>query len=230
MAATYGVRVRSIVSNLLWIQLPPRIRRLIKIALDRQIPRWVEPEFAERINLNQSMVERERRKFPTLCQEATYRALTSPSIPLALNQIDGLTSAFSLECRFPYLDRRLIEFFLIIPPDVKMRAGYRKQFVQRAMVGITPGPIREKESLDYFVPLMDRQICSKLEVKRMERELLQPEACIFRYVERFEVERLKEQYRRGRTQYGNLLWNLVKLELWLQQWFPERRSSQGGTS
>jgi len=225
-----GGDVRSVVSTLLWDQLPPQVRRLIKTLLNRQIPRWFEPEFANRVKLNRWMMPRERRKFPTLCQEETYRALTRPSMPLALNQMDGMASAFSLECRHPYLDRRLIEFFLSIPSAVKMKAGYRKQFVQHAMMGIAPGPIRRKEGVECFIPPMDEQICKELEATRMERDLFHPQARIFRYVERSEAERLKEQYLREQATSRKLLWNFVQLEVWLRQWFPEGSTLLGGVS
>lgn len=216
--------------SLLWTQTSPQVRRLIKTVSKRQLPRWFGVEFAKRVELGQWMMPRERRRFPTLCQEETYRRLTRASMPLALNQIDGVVSALSLECRHPYLDRRLIEFFLAVPSAVKMRAGYRKQFIQRAMVGITPGSIREKEIIEYFIPPMDQQICNGLEAKRMERDLFYPRARIFHYVKRSEAERMREEYLRKQASYRNLLWNFVTLEVWLRQWFPESISVQGGAS
>jgi asparagine synthetase B (glutamine-hydrolysing) len=218
------------VRALSWNQLPPGVRRVIKKLIKRQPPRWFKPGFTKKMKLDQWTMPKERRKFPTLCQEEPYLALTKPSMALALNQMDGMASAFSLECRHPYLDRRLIEFFLSIPSAVKMKAGYRKQFVQRAVAGITPGPIREKEGLDYFIPLLDRRISSELEAKRMERDLFHSHARVFRYVDRFEAERLNMCYLQAEAPHRNLLWSFVRLELWLQQWFPELSLPEGGTS
>jgi len=228
-AAAYGGGDwQGTILALSWNQLPPEIRRVVKKLTKRQAPAWFEAEFAKRINLDKWMMPKERRKFPTLCQEETYRALTKSSMALALNQMDGMASLFSLECRHPYLDRRLIEFFLSIPSAVKMKAGYRKEFVQRAINGITPGPIREKEGLDYFIPLPDRRISSELEARWMERNLFHPQARVFQYVDRAEAERLKMRYRQKQAPYRNLLWSFVRLELWLQRWFPELSSSEGG--
>ncbi len=221
---------RRILLLLLWAQLPPQLRRLIKTWLKQQVPRWFEAEFAKRVKLEAWTMPSERRKLPTLCQEKTYRALTGPSMALALNQMDGMASAFSLESRHPYLDRRLIEFFLSVPSPVKMMAGYRKQFVQRAMVGITPGPIRDKEGREYFIPPMDQQTCNGLEGQRLARDLFDPQALVFRYISRLEAERMMERYVRHRAPYRNLLWSFVRLELWLRQWFPQWSPLQGGVS
>jgi asparagine synthetase B (glutamine-hydrolysing) len=198
--------------------------------LKQQVPRWFEAEFAKRVKLDGWMLTGETHKFPTLCQEKTYRALTRPAIALALNQMDGMASAFSLESRHPYLDRRLIEFFLSIPSPVKMTAGYRKQFAQRAMVGIAPGPIRENEGIEYFVSPMDHEACARLEAERMERDLFHPRARVFRYVRRPEAARMLERYVRHRAPYRNLLWSFARLELWLRRWFPELSVPEGGTS
>ncbi|MFQ5793350.1 MAG: asparagine synthetase B family protein, partial [Acidobacteriota bacterium] len=219
---------RGTIFGLLWTQLPSHVRRPINTLLRRHMPRWFEAEFAKRIKLDRWMMPEERRAFPTSCQEKPFRALTRPAMPLGLNQIDAMASLFSLECRHPYLDRRVIEFFLSIPSTVKMRAGYRKQFVQRATAGIVPGPIREREGLDYFIPAMDPEACRQLEAQRMERSLFYPRARSFRYVKRSEAERMRDHYLHHQAPYRNLLWSFVRLESWLQHWFSESISSEGG--
>lgn len=216
--------------TLLWELLHPAARRWIKTVLNRNVPRWLEAEFARRVNVGSRSVRADDRKFPTMCQDASYRALAQPSMPLALNQIDGMAARFFLECRHPYLDRRVIEFFLAVPSDVKLRKGHRKQFVQRALAEITPGPVRRSEGNAYFVAPMDRRARVELEARRFERDLFGREARVFRYVRRSEAERLMGRYRGEQDGYRNLLWNFVKLELWLCQWFPEWHAGRRGAS
>lgn len=212
---------QKVILELLWSQLSPHLRRRVKTLLARQVPRWVDRSFARRAGLNRWMLPTETARLPTLCAEETYRALTKPATALALNHLDAAAAAFTLEGRHPYLDRRLIEFFLAIPPAVKMRNGYRKQFVQRALAGVMPGPIRDREGPDSFVPPMDEQASRGLDAKRMARDLFRPGARIFRYVDRAEAERLRDRYLEQRAPGGGRLWRFVALEAWLQQSFPE---------
>jgi asparagine synthase (glutamine-hydrolysing) len=202
--------------SVLWGQLSPAWRRGVKRLVRRQVPEWIEPAFAARVGMRERIVERSPRTFPTWCQETTYRALTSPALVLALDQMDGMASAFGLECRYPYLDRRLIEFFLAVPAEVKLARGYRKQFVQRALASAA-GPARGAESMQAVGP-RDPELTARLEARCWERELFGADARVFAYVRRVEAERMRDRYLGGHVPSRTLLWNLVKLERWLARW------------
>ncbi|MBI4454475.1 MAG: asparagine synthase (glutamine-hydrolyzing) [Acidobacteria bacterium] len=212
---------RPMVLKLLWTELPPRIRWLVKMISGRQVPQWFQPSFADRVNLKWRTERQTPRRFPTLCQEETRHCLTAAAWTLGMNYVDELTSGFSIECRHPYADRRLVKFFLAIPPETRMKFGHRKMFVQRALEEVVPGPPRPREGSTYFVPEMDPQRCRDAEAHRMKESLLQDGAMLFEYVDRQEALRIVDQYLRGEAKKSkrNLLWSFVKLELWLQKWF-----------
>ena len=71
-----------------------------------------------------------------------WRALTSPLIPYAMEFADAASSAFDLEVRYPFFDRRLIEFCLAIPPEQKLQSGWTRSVMRRAMAGIVPREIQ----------------------------------------------------------------------------------------
>ncbi|HEY3065318.1 MAG TPA: asparagine synthase-related protein [Methylomirabilota bacterium] len=204
---------------LLWGQLSPAWRRRVKTLAGRQVPEWIEPAFAKRVGMQERTVERPPRTFPTWCQETTYRALTNPATVFALDQMDAVASAFGLECRYPYLDRRLIEFFLAVPADVKLGRGYRKQFVQHALASAA-GPARGAENT-HAVGSRDPELTARLEARCWDRELFGADARVFAYVRRAEAEQMRDRYLGGHVPSRTLLWNLVKLERWLKQWAPE---------
>ena len=51
-------------------------------------------------------------------------------------------SEFGLEARFPFLDKRLVEFCLAIPGEQKVSEGYTRSVVRRALQGYLPNEIR----------------------------------------------------------------------------------------
>jgi asparagine synthase (glutamine-hydrolysing) len=71
-----------------------------------------------------------------------WRALTSPLIPYAMEFADAASSAFNLEVRYPFFDRRLMEFCLAIPPAQKLQGGWTRSVMRRAMGGIVPREIQ----------------------------------------------------------------------------------------
>lgn len=207
----------------LWTQLPVRLRRLVKILSRRQVPQWIAPSFADRMGLARRTAPAGPRTFRTLCQEEPARALTVPSMALALNWMDAACSAFSIECRHPYLDRRLIEFFLAIPSDVKVSGGYRKMLLQRATQEVSAGPLRPRECVGPLcVPEMDLRMERERDARLLARNLFHPNALVFRYVDRAAAERIQERYLSGEDGCRNLLWQFTDLEQWLQTYCPNR--------
>lgn len=204
----------------LWSRLPGSLRHAVKRLTGRQVPSWLEPGFARRAGIGGWRLPEGQRRFATWCAEATYRALTRPDLASALGHLDARAGRFTVECRHPYLDRRLVEFFLAVPADVKLGHGYRKQFVQRALAGAVPGPLRTTERQDEHVR-HDEPTFVRQDAARMARDLFHPRARVFRYVDRAGAERMRDAYvGRGRP-HGTLLWNFLSLEVWLQQVFPE---------
>ena len=211
--------------SVVWGQLSPAWRRRVKMRAGRQVPEWIEPAFAARVGMRERIVDRRPRTFPTWCQETTYRALSNPAMVFALDQMDGMAAAFGLECRYPYLDRRVIEFFLAIPAEVKLARGYRKQFVQRALAAVT-GPARGPESTHAVGP-RDPVLAARLEARCWDRELFGADARVFAYVRRAEVKQMRDRCLAGHVASRNLLWNLVKLERWLGHGAPGAQARAG---
>jgi asparagine synthase (glutamine-hydrolysing) len=70
------------------------------------------------------------------------RALSSPLIPYAMEFADAASSSFGLEVRYPFFDRRLMEFCLAIPAKQKLRNGWTRSVMRRAIAGIVPAEVQ----------------------------------------------------------------------------------------
>ncbi|MBK7380877.1 MAG: hypothetical protein IPJ03_18125 [Ignavibacteriales bacterium] len=46
--------------------------------------------------------------------------------------------AFSVECRFPFLDYRLVEYAITLPYDYKIKNGITKYILREAMKDLLP--------------------------------------------------------------------------------------------
>lgn len=75
------------------------------------------------------------------------------TLPMLLRMEDRSSMAFSLEARVPLLDHKLVEFGVSLPDDLKIRNGWSKFAVRRAMRGIIPDLVRlRKTKLGFAVP------------------------------------------------------------------------------
>jgi len=212
-----GDRGRAL-AMLAWLELPPRVRRGVKRLLGRQRPAWIDRGFARRVDIARWLPPARAARCATRCAQATAAAVSGPSMAFALAQMDAVAAAFSIDVRHPFLDRRVVDLFLAVPSAVKLAGGHRKQFLQRAMVGVVPGAPRRVESPEWWMPPRARAARAAADGPRLAAAL-HPGAAVFRYVDRGAVDRLRAAYAAGDDRPRVLLWHLAKLERWLERWF-----------
>ncbi|WP_103027893.1 asparagine synthase (glutamine-hydrolyzing) [Salinibacter altiplanensis] len=60
----------------------------------------------------------------------------------SLESSDMYAAAHQVEPRYPLCDKRLVEFCLDLPPDLKIRSGWSRYILRRAMEGILPESVQ----------------------------------------------------------------------------------------
>jgi asparagine synthase (glutamine-hydrolysing) len=131
---------------------------------------------------------------------------------------DKAAAAFSLEPRYPFFDRRLIEYCVALPPEQKLHQGWTRMVMRRAMAGVLPEKVRWRVGKANLSPNFNRRLLDG------DRDLLDgvimfdPQV-IEDYVD---IDALRAAYRRytstptsaddALTVYG-----AVTLALWLRQ-------------
>ena len=80
-----------------------------------------------------------------------YHLLFDTFLPSLLHYGDRMSMAFSIECRVPFLDHRLVEFAFTLNDDDKIRDGRSKYILRRSMEGIVPTAILARRDKQPFV-------------------------------------------------------------------------------
>jgi asparagine synthase (glutamine-hydrolysing) len=136
---------------------------------------------------------------------------------LLLMRVDKVTMDSSLEARVPYLDHKLVEFALAIPPDVKYRHGVTKWVLKR---------VAERAGLDRaLVYRSKRGFCGSASnmltprlLERAEQDILDSPLARDQFELGF-VRRMFDEQRSGRVDHNFRLWNLWNLVAWHACWF-----------
>ncbi|MEJ2649820.1 MAG: lasso peptide isopeptide bond-forming cyclase, partial [Sedimentisphaerales bacterium] len=104
----------------------------------------INKEFAER-----NGIEKRANKFLyngftpfTNARKKHLLSLRSGIIPLSLELLDKTATAFSLEPRYPFYDRRLVEFCLSLPAEQKLSNGWTRSILRRSMEGVLPQEVQ----------------------------------------------------------------------------------------
>lgn len=127
-----------------------------------------------------------------------------------LVKVDRASMAFSLECRCPWLDYRLVELAAQLPPEFKLRGMTGKYVFKKAMEPLLPEAIPWRKKMGFAVPLEEwfRGHFDEL----FHAFVLRPE--MEEYIDLAEAKRLYQEHRSRLHNHDRRLWNLFMLGCW----------------
>jgi asparagine synthase (glutamine-hydrolysing) len=138
-----------------------------------------------------------------------------------LKKMDIASMAHGLESRAPFLDHRLVEFALSIPPALKLRNNVSKYLLRKAMVADLPEGIAWRPKQGFGAPVaswlegdLKSLVHDALGAGARVREVLDPSA-LQAELDRFERKSSRTDWRRPFR-----LWAVLMLELWLRSYVP----------
>ncbi len=136
-----------------------------------------------------------------------------------LPKVMGATAQAGVAVGFPLLDDRLVDFSLRLPPRFKLKGGTLRWFFKEALRGFLPDAILAKKKHGFGLPfgvwvtghrpLRDLAFDSLDSLGR--RGIVRPE-----FLGRLTGEYLPQHP----GYYGELVWILMSLELWIQSHMP----------
>jgi asparagine synthase (glutamine-hydrolysing) len=155
-----------------------------------------------------------------LFQKMSYLELKQRLPELLLARLDRITMASSVEAREPFLDHRLVEFALALPPAMKYRHGVGKHVLKQAMVGILPTEVLSRPKQGFGTPMEewmrgDFGVRAQDTIRRSSlsgRGLLDYE----------QVDKLFAAHRAGRGDWHKHLWSLYNVSVWHDRWIAGR--------
>jgi asparagine synthase (glutamine-hydrolysing) len=142
------------------------------------------------------------------------QALYSYTLEIA----DKAAAAFQIEARYPFFDRRVLEFCVAIPPEQKLAQGWNRWILRRAMQGILPPEVQWRPSKGNLSPNFNRRL---LECERdaLERVVLGDSRDVEPFVDPLAMRSVFREYQRSHSRSrgeGIQLFLAVNLVRWLR--------------
>ncbi|MEM6614682.1 MAG: lasso peptide isopeptide bond-forming cyclase [Cyanobacteria bacterium P01_C01_bin.72] len=123
----------------------------IKLQLARNQPKLsslalVNPDLLERSNFPEHRQKLAAQSFIATSNEREehFNAINVGSIPTTLELLDRTAAPWDVELRYPFWDKRLVEFCLSLPANQKMRQGLTRRIMRRGLQGILPPEIEQR--------------------------------------------------------------------------------------
>ncbi|HEX3717563.1 MAG TPA: lasso peptide isopeptide bond-forming cyclase [Verrucomicrobiae bacterium] len=150
-------------------------------------------------------------------KEAHYQTLAWGVMPATLEMLDQAAAPFGIELRFPFWDRRLIEFCLGLPPRLKIHGGYTRWILRKAMDGILPREVQwrpDKSNLGHAFNhcLFKHGYSALTDAITAAQRRLRPYVC----AHHFDASRRCFMAGRGERQ-TLFLWQMANLSRWLER-------------
>ena len=146
----------------------------------------------------------------------SYQELKLRLPELLLMRVDKMTMATSVEARVPYLDHKLVEFAMSLPQHLKYRDGEKKYILRRALDGVIPDQVLNREKKGFGVPLdewMRGGFGSFVEEGLFNSSLRRRKLFDYGF-----VKHLLTEHKAQRANYSFFLWSLLNLSMWYDRW------------
>lgn len=137
-----------------------------------------------------------------------------------LKKVDMASMLCSLECRAPFLDHRLIEFSLRIPPQMKVRNDVLKYLLKKSLLNYLPSEVLYRNKTGFGAPV---ESWLRTHLKPMVMDLLAssegkvtafiPYKAVRGVVEAFYCSSHHDDYR-----VAYKVWLLLVLETWMRKY------------
>lgn len=176
-------------------------------------------DFARRIDIAQRLRELQdpNSSVAYTARRSHLNGLNFGLHPYVLELADKTAAAFSLEPRYPFYDRRLMEFCLAMPSEQKLSHGWTRAVLRRAMTDVLPPEIRLRRDKANLSSNFRRSLFER-DRKLIENVYESPR--VKKYIDTVVFKDAYERYvsHGSATMKDSLtIYGVVALSLWLQK-------------
>ena len=151
--------------------------------------------------------------------EAHVTVLRSVLLEEASEMLEISAATQGLEARFPFYDKRIVEFCLSLPSEAKLNKGWSRYVLREAMEGLLPAKIQWRKSKFNFAPHLASGML-KHHQALMDEIIFRDADGVSGYIN---LEPVKDIYNRAKSnpqgfKGGDVgaVWRTVALALWLR--------------
>jgi len=145
-------------------------------------------------------------------KEHHYYTINSAYYDITLGIIDRSVAAFDIDIRYPFYDKRLIEFCYALPTEMKLKSGWSRYILRIAMENVLPTEIQWRSHKTDLSPSYKRNL---LLFENALEEINDDSNLIEDYVDLDKLHDIFKKYKfRDEDPFG--IWLVILLYLWLK--------------
>ena len=194
------------------------LRFLLKPFRGNGIPSWMNVDYLKKEGLSERLKTGiPSPRFPTHAQQKIYESLYYGwGTNVAQEDGERFSAIFSSENRYPFFDRRLVEFSIALPVEQRWNNEGPKAILRRAMEGILPESIKNRKDKADFTSIFDHEL-KKRQANKLYALFQSSTLADLGIVHKDRLQELLENYRQASPSYGII--NDIIVIVWLELWF-----------
>lgn len=176
----------------------------------------IRSAFIDRTNLESRYLDSQKGSILPKGPRRIHRdALLKPSLVESYEERDLLSAAFGVEKRYPFTDKRLVEFCLAMPCDQQFRDGWPRSIARRAMGDMLPDEVRfrwqKAAGNEAFQNALEN------ELPRLE-SVIEDTGLVTEYIDADALRATLKQFSSGSNSHASsALWRALSLSVWLDR-------------
>ena len=178
-------------------------------------------KFAERINADEYLKELYWKPLleNNTAKKDHYQKITEDILDV-LEFRNRTSSAFCIENRYPFLDKRLVEFCYAVPTEIKFKFGWDRYILRAAMSDILPEEIQWRPDKSVLIPFYEKNFLL-FEKSHLDEITFSKNEKIEEYVDMNLIKDIYKEYKEGKAGSDSIywLWLVSILFLWLRNDF-----------
>jgi len=203
---------------------PQPLRKMWRSLRGRSELSWMgstiaNPTFERRMRLREraTALSRDHARAAQTSRGDHHHRITRGLMPFALEVLDRAAAAFGIEPRYPFFDRRLIEFCLALPANQKLNRGWTRVVMRRALVDILPDRVRLRGGKANLSPAFTKGLAGP-NAQLLKSTLLSPPGIAAAYLDMGAVRKAYDHYcSEGAESDALAVWKATTLAEWLRR-------------
>lgn len=205
---------QTLIEKVMFPSLPYALKKGIRKLLGRNL-NLLNPEFLKELHIDEDYYNIFADNLNKISsKEYHYYSITYAVPETTFSTIDRSVASFNIDYRYPFYDKRLVEFCYALPSEMKFKNGWNRYILRLAMENILPKEIQwraHKSDLSYTYK---KNLL--LELKKLEKIIYEDNEIIEKYVN---LKTIKKIFEKFKSDGGNNLfefWIVILLDYWLK--------------
>jgi len=208
-------KYKIFIKEVVFPSIPYFMKKFIRLILRKNTGFILNENFLKKVGIKKVDINNTTDHFGKIkTKEYHYLSINSSLNQTIFGIIDRSTAIFNIEERYPFFDKRLVEFCYSLPTEMKIKHGWGRYIMRIAMENILPPDIQWRPRKANLSNVYKRNLML-FEKNTIIKTIYMDNESIKNYVNLESIQATFEKYESGKGQNLFEIWLVILIYLWI---------------